>query len=47
MSLSRKRHVRERLRNVENTLNILNGLGVHMKALVGRAAWCKACLQMH
>lgn len=34
MSQSRKRHVRERLRNVENTLNILNGLGVQLKALV-------------
>lgn len=34
MSQSRKRHIRERLKNVENTLNILNSLGIKMKALV-------------
>ena len=34
MSQTRKRHVRERLKNVEDTLNLLNNLGLQMKALV-------------
>lgn len=34
MSQSRKRHIRERLKNVEKTVNILNGLGLKLKSLV-------------
>lgn len=34
MSQSRKRHVRERLKNVEHTLDVLNSVGIPLKALV-------------
>lgn len=34
MSQSRKRHIRERLKNVEHTLDVLNSVGMPLKALV-------------
>lgn len=33
ISSTRKRHIRERLKNVENNLNLLNDVGIPMKSL--------------
>ena len=33
ISSTRKRHIRERLKNVENTLNILNDVGIPIRSL--------------